>query len=1437
MSNLVGSRSSVYSTISRVRKTGSYIYEDFMPTDGTDVKVYTVGPDYVHAEARKSPALDGKVERDKDGKEVRYPVILSATEKMIARKICLAFKQNVCGFDLLRTGGKSYVCDVNGFSFVKNSTKYYDDCANVLGTMIVRALAPQLHIQNVALVLGAAPEDIPVVPTTSGSMMELRCVIAVIRHGDRTPKQKMKMEVKHKKFFELFEKHNGYKKGHLKLKKPKQLQEVLDIARDLLNESGHDPNPEILEKKAKLRQLKLVLEMYGHFSGINRKVQLKYQPYGAPKKSSSEEGLNFESTKYDVSPHEYPKEPSLVLILKWGGELTPAGKYQAEDLGKAFRTLYPGGQGEFETPGLGFLRLHSTYRHDLKIYASDEGRVQMTAAAFTKGLLALEGELTPILVSMVKSANTNGLLDKEGETSKYQHVVKERLMEILNQDSEFTEEDIERLAPTMNKSLLKAIEFIKNPKRMCDSVYEMVQEIVAKIRSLKLELKSRDLKLYHGESWELLIRRWAKLEKDFKLKSGNYDISKIPDIYDCIKYDLQHNQKTLQFSRAEELFLFSKALADIVIPQEYGITIEEKLHISQSICTPLMRKIHSDLHQGCQGTDEESTRLNSKYSKGVASPERFVRTRLYFTSESHIHSLLNMLRYGGLCEETKDEQWKKAMEFLSTTPELNYMTQINIMMFEDPSKEPGSPEKFHVELLFSPGAYTSSDKTVVNPASSGYRTSFLVRQSKTSHEVKHKDIDKSRTEDSGITDVIKDTITEESFVDESNTPENDDKPVTDKTCQKCSVGDEFVCADDLVIPNDAVGADDAVISNDAVSADEAVITNDAVSADDAVSAAKKMDHKVSDTQKDMEIEIDKDNSTEIVTGAMDIDIDKNDVPEVVIEARSESLDPDEGTMSGTSAREVKVRTVVQSEDKDLVAIENDARMTNDDDDTNVDELLHSKVPDDKEEIESVGLQCDISETESTNKETIPEVKVEQHGATESKSKTESTEKQLSIKKPKKFDVVITKPDESYSKVAERPKVLGKSQNMESSDSDNVLFAETFEDEHSKTITNESELLVQSSRSIPGPKSPDPDIPEWDWDDTFTEKKAMGSDTTLKVISSEEYEADKSHLTVSSKSESSISKPILIHVSNPTKMRDRAGSFDEGRKSFDEKRSRSLEDSENRDVFSILEKHYCTIHLPIKDSHHSFSSLLYLNPEAFKAFDGFNMVPSLKPLETLHNNLTMQDLDMFLSRTTTSKFFTPVSSPMYGQTPLASPRCPDLVRSKASSGPSLPSSSNSSAGPSSPTSSTPIDFMNSGNFYVINRLKSEPTVSTIDQSEMDSSKSLSANQKSDNSHVTSNKPMRLGASSAKQSDSIQSSPELSATQSAFKTVNRSNSQNKQSMFVVSQVKEESLPVKKSVDSVDEVKTSPNVEKDIVDKDIADGNVKSSTEDSQSESQKS
>ncbi|CAF4355075.1 unnamed protein product, partial [Rotaria sordida] len=38
------------------------------------------------------------------------------------------------------------------------------------------------------------------------------------------------------------------------------------------------------------------------------------------------------------------------------------------------------------------------------------------------------------------------------------------------------------------------------------------------------------------------------------------------------------------------------------------------------------------------------------YSSGIQTPGRHVRTRLYFTSESHVHSLLTVIRYGGLLD-------------------------------------------------------------------------------------------------------------------------------------------------------------------------------------------------------------------------------------------------------------------------------------------------------------------------------------------------------------------------------------------------------------------------------------------------------------------------------------------------------------------------------------------------------------------------------------------------------------------------------------------------------------------------------------------------------------------------------------------------------------------------------------------------------------------
>lgn len=134
------------------------------------------------------------------------------------------------------------------------------------------------------------------------------------------------------------------------------------------------------------------------------------------------------------------------------------------------------------------------------------------------------------------------------------------------------------------------MDFVKNPVRCCQHVHILIQKLMDIVRIKKDDPKTKgmilyiiviiklylftiiystylDAILYHGETWELMGRRWGKIEKDFCTKNKRFDISKIPDIYDCIKYDLQHNNHTLQFEHAEELYIYSKYLADIVIPQ------------------------------------------------------------------------------------------------------------------------------------------------------------------------------------------------------------------------------------------------------------------------------------------------------------------------------------------------------------------------------------------------------------------------------------------------------------------------------------------------------------------------------------------------------------------------------------------------------------------------------------------------------------------------------------------------------------------------------------------------------------------------------------------------------------------------------------------------------------------------------------------------------
>lgn len=129
------------------------------------------------------------------------------------------------------------------------------------------------------------------------------------------------------RFFNLFKKYDGIQKREIKLKKPAQLIEILGLIRAILDEnlalrnelsekleSIEENSEEYKEFEAKLEKandqiktwdlMRTVLQMYGHFSGINRKVQLKYLKPKEIDQCSEDETV-----------------PELLLILKWGMDL------------------------------------------------------------------------------------------------------------------------------------------------------------------------------------------------------------------------------------------------------------------------------------------------------------------------------------------------------------------------------------------------------------------------------------------------------------------------------------------------------------------------------------------------------------------------------------------------------------------------------------------------------------------------------------------------------------------------------------------------------------------------------------------------------------------------------------------------------------------------------------------------------------------------------------------------------------------------------------------------------------------------------------------------------------------------------------------------------------------------------------------------------------
>lgn len=672
----------------------SYVYESFMQVDNAeDVKAYTVGPTYCHAETRKSPVVDGIVRRNTHGKELRYVTALSPEEKEVASKISTTFGQRVCGFDLLRASGKSYVIDVNGWSFVKDNDEYYDQSASILRDIFMRertrrgAATPPLpspvpsdvdplnrqsnkpreQLQQHgggSVASGAQPTPIPppsnsslsrknsttrphtrsgspkidtAVPPRSQSIpaspllppaaqdfggapgtspsatsikttatqapdpeateeetpapplpkhsWKLKGMVSVIRHADRTPKQKYKFTFHTGPFIALLK---GHQEEVLLIGEP-ALASVISAV-DLAYQEG-------VEDRGKLRALRNVLVKKGSWAGT--KVQIKpmfrkkktAEDVSTPvdempdlpehKESKITEGLDTPSKEY--SPHLPPKrhnsmsgvtmskftaaEEQLVLdklqlIVKWGGEPTHSARYQAQELGDNMRN--------------DLMLMNRDILDEVHVYSSSERRVTTSAQIWAASFLGkkdIPEDFITIRKDLLDDSNAakdetdkvkkklKGLLRKGNERPAQfawpenmpePSEVQTRVVQLMNFHRRVMQHNYSKAFGSGSNnasggsSISASLGAISNPSTEKLNAGEGSNASISSSISHANAVNGIQSRWCCGEDAELFRERWEKLFMEF-CDGDKVDPSKISELYDTMKFDALHNRQFLEW--------------------------------------------------------------------------------------------------------------------------------------------------------------------------------------------------------------------------------------------------------------------------------------------------------------------------------------------------------------------------------------------------------------------------------------------------------------------------------------------------------------------------------------------------------------------------------------------------------------------------------------------------------------------------------------------------------------------------------------------------------------------------------------------------------------------------------------------------------------------------------------------------------------------------
>lgn len=662
----------------------SYVYEKLVRLDmSDDIKAYTVGPNYCHAETRTSPAVDGLVRRNTHGKEVRYITALKDHEKIIATKIVNSFGQRICGFDMLRVGSRSFVIDVNGWSFVKDNSDYYESCARILKQMFIQEKHNKAGVQSITgngeeptvesipyrkhttsghrsmmsaimkspsmskltghhhdkqvhgtsspdgaattpalpsppildnkatadltsppiidklpspIVAGQTSATQPATPAeeapppqpSSKHAWKLKGMVSVVRHADRTPKQKFKFTFHTQPFINLLRGHQE----EVLLKGEAALNSVLSAVKVAMEQGVEDPE--------KLHVLRNALARKGAWTGT--KVQIKpmfrKRKQEELRKLSNTQDLSPSNVNLPIAAQELVAEPEesdnaprthvrhdslndvtlsrfsaaendlildkLQLIIKWGGEPTHSAQYQSQDLGENMRS--------------DLLLMNKEVLDNVRVFTSSERRVstsaQIWAASFLnqkevpedfievrKDLLDDSNAAKDVMDKVKKKLK---LLLREGHCAPAQFawpsdmpepfLVVRDVCELMIFHREVMRRNFKSIAGTATASVSAQIDKastatadVAGAKTMTGSAGSKQSPASGGSLAQAKTLASIQARWCCGEDAELFRERWEKLFAEF-CDSDKVDPSKISELYDTMKFDALHNRKFLEWA-------------------------------------------------------------------------------------------------------------------------------------------------------------------------------------------------------------------------------------------------------------------------------------------------------------------------------------------------------------------------------------------------------------------------------------------------------------------------------------------------------------------------------------------------------------------------------------------------------------------------------------------------------------------------------------------------------------------------------------------------------------------------------------------------------------------------------------------------------------------------------------------------------------------------